>query len=159
MMANFLENHNRLPQNLAEIKKSSRFSKNCGSRKKVKWIAENFISRTIAGIILIVATYVFYFLSEKFAIYLLILIIIYTLTLILTNFIVTKSKKIQILTKPLESLLASITQCSNTTKNVDEIDIVLAYMAAKEWLELVYPEFYNEKDDVFLDNVLKELKK
>lgn len=156
MMVNFLEKHNRLPQNLSEIKNSSRFSNKCGSREKVKGFTKDFISRTIAGIVSIIAAYIFSFLSEKIAIYLLILIIVYTLSLILTSLILKKSKKMQFIVRPLESLLTSLTQCANTSRKVEEFDIVLAYVAATEWLKLVYPEFYNEKEDTFLDNVLRE---
>ena len=157
MMVNFLEKHNRLPKNMSEIKKSSRFSTNCGSREKVKGFTEDFICKTLAGIITIIIANIFSFVIENIAIFVLILILVYTLTLILSTLLLKKSKKLQFIVKPFETLLTSITQCANTKRNVDEFDIVLAYVAAKEWVKLVYPEFYNEEEDNFLDDFLKEL--
>ena len=55
-----------------------------------------------------------------------------------------------------ENLLNNIVQCANTSKKVNEVDFLLAYCVAKEWIKLVYPNFYDESEDTFLDNFFEE---
>lgn len=55
MMVNFLENNKRLPQNMQEVRKSSRFSTDCGSRNLIKGIAEDLISKILASILAVAA--------------------------------------------------------------------------------------------------------
>ena len=57
----------------------------------------------------------------------------------------------------MEKALTNIAQSTNTTRQVNDKDIILAYCAAKPWLETVYPEFYNESDDDFWKHRLKEI--
>jgi hypothetical protein len=61
-----------------------------------------------------------------------------------------KYNKLDFIIKPIQKVLNIIVQCSNTTKKVDDNDIIMAYCAAREWLKIVYPEFYNEEEDIFL---------
>ena len=51
--------------------------------------------------------------------------------------------------KPTKKVLTNIAQCANTTSKVKDRDIILAYSVAKPWLQVVYPEFYNENEDIF----------
>ena len=43
----------------------------------------------------------------------------------------------------------NLLQYANTSKNVYDYEIYLAYRAAREWIQIVYPEFYNKDQDVF----------
>ena len=55
----------------------------------------------------------------------------------------------------IEKCVTNVNQRVVTTKNVKDKDIILAYYAAREWMKLVYPEFYNKKDDVFLEKYVE----
>lgn len=155
MMANFLENNKRLPINMEEFKKTTRFCHDCGSRKRVREIVQSFIEGIISAfliifltsimnkicnnlnvIIVLIITFVIYF----GAIYVLRKLINYGIL----NFIV----------EPVLNITNNIIQCSNTTKKVEDNDILLAYLAAKYWMKVVHPEFYIE-DDSFYNECIK----
>ena len=53
---------------------------------------------------------------------------------------------------PIKRALTNIAQCGNTTKNVKDKDILLAYRVASVWMQVVYPEFYKKDEDVFMKN-------
>lgn len=53
MMVNFLEINKRLPKNIEEVKKYSRFSSECGSRKLIEGIVEELIRSIIATVLTI----------------------------------------------------------------------------------------------------------
>lgn len=156
MMVNFLETHKRLPKSLKELKKSSRFSKGCNSREKITGFTENYLSLAFAGIITYFAECFLSFLFKNIIIYIIILILIYVVFYFSTNIALKKIKKLKIIVTPLENLLSNIVQCANTTKKVEGIDFLLVYLVAQKWIKLVYPEFYDENEDTFLDNFLEE---
>lgn len=60
-----------------------------------------------------------------------------------------KYKNLEFIINYIEDILNYIVQCANTTKNVKDKDLVLAYYAAKYWLKVVYPEFYSEDNNIF----------
>lgn len=56
MMVNFLEINKRLPKNIAEVKKSSRFSPNCGCRQLIKIIVKVFILSIVSTIFAVIVS-------------------------------------------------------------------------------------------------------
>jgi hypothetical protein len=50
-------------------------------------------------------------------------------------------------------VLTHIAQYANTTRKVKDEDLILAYYVARKWLQAVYPEYYDEKNDTFLNNI------
>lgn len=146
MMVNFLIKNNRLPQTMEEIRKSSRFSSVCGSRKSVTRITEIFIQNTITIILTImVGKIVVYFATDSITeMYLFFLT--FCLMIFIAKELVRIPKLVQPIITPIQKVLMYVMQYANTTKNVEESDIYLAYIAAKEWMKIVYPEFYKEED-------------
>lgn len=152
MMVNFLETNKRLPKNMQEIKKSSRFSYECGSRRLIQGIAEEFLAKILATIIAVISSSIYLTFFDNLIIDLIIFLSVYFLTIFISYRLLRKHGKMGFLVNPIKKVLTIIAQCGNTTKKVEEKDIYLAYCAAKEWMKIVYPEFYNEDEDVFLKN-------
>lgn len=155
MMVNFLETNKRLPKSIEEVKKSSRFSPECGSRELIKGIAEELIRSIVATIFtVIVSVIVSHFSSNSVT-----NVIVFSSTYFLVKFVVgkaiTKYGALNFIIKPIKKVLTNIAQCANTTNNVKDRDIILAYSVAKPWLQVVYPEFYNENEDIFWKQYLK----
>ena len=146
-MVNFLQINKRLPKNIEEVKKSSRFSTECGSRELIKGIAEDFV-RSIIAIIFTAIAYgiISHFLSNSVIIFICFLSNYYTLRFIVGK-LITKYGILNFAIKPLNKVLTNIIQCANTTANVKDKDIAMAYYVSKAWLQIVYPEFYNGNDD------------
>lgn len=151
MMVNFLEINKRLPKNIEEVKKSSRFSPECGSRELIKGSAERFIRGIVATIFTVI---VLHFSSNSVT-----NVIIFLFTYYLVNFVVgkaiTKYGALNFIIMPIKKVLTNIAQCANTTSKVRDRDIILAYSVAKTWLQVVYPEFYNKSEDIFWKQYLK----
>lgn len=147
MMVNFLQINKRLPKNIEEVKKSSRFSTECGSRELIKGIAEDFV-RSIIAIIFTAIAYgiISHFSSNSVIIFICFLSNYYTLRFIVGK-LITKYGILNFAIKPLNKVLTNIIQCVNTTANVKDKDIAMAYYVSKAWLQIVYPEFYNGNDD------------
>lgn len=150
MMANFLEKNKRLPQNMKEIKETSRFRVECGSRKKIQDSVEIFVQNILAVIIAICIDNLAFQNFQKGLIY----GIIFTVTYLIISYgvwiLIHKYNKLRFIIKPIENMLNNVVQCSNTTTKVRNSDLQLAYYAAKHWLQIVYPEFYSEDDnDIF----------
>lgn len=154
MMANFLKIHKRLPRNLEEFKETSRFSTNCGSRKMIDGIAENFIRDILASIIwVVVSSFIFCFYENITAeIAIIIFLGLYYFTIFVLNIFINKRKKMTFIINPMKRVLTYIVQYGNTTLKVKDGDIMLAYCVAREWIQVVYPEFYNKDDDIFEKN-------
>lgn len=155
MMVNFLEINKRLPKNIEEVKKSSRFSPECGSRELIKGIAEELIRSIVATIFtVIVSVIVSHFSSNSVT-----NAIVFLSTYYLVKFVVGKAIKkygaLNFIIKPIKKVLTNIAQCANTTSKVKDRDIILAYSVAKPWLQVVYPEFYNEDEDIFWKQYFK----
>lgn len=146
MMVNFLENNKRLPHNIEEVKKYSRFSQNCGSRFLIIEIIEDFMRSIIAFIgvtfinefIIIFFHHTLYF-ADLFFLYLFV-------DFVLKN-LISKLDKLNFILIPIEKLLNLFIQCANTTSKVKNNDILLAYSVVRRWIKIVYPEFYNVNDD------------
>lgn len=150
MMVNFLEKNKRLPKNMKEIKETSRFCVDCGSRKKIRESTENFITSMFSAIIVFcIEQLIFQNYQNE-----LLLGIIFSFSYIGIYYgvwiLIHKYNKLRFIIKPIENMLNNIVQYSNTTKKVKNNDLQLAYYVAKHWLQIVYPEFYSEDDnDIF----------
>lgn len=152
MMVNFLENNKRLPKNMQEIRKSSRFSKDCGSRDLIKGIAEELVSKILASILAVVANALYLVFFENTIGELIVFLGVYYLTSFIVGRLLKKHGKMGFIIKPLKRVLTNIAQCANTTKKVEDKDIILAYCVARVWMQVVYPEFYKQEEDVFMNN-------
>ncbi len=141
MVCNFLEKNLRLPRNMSEIKNSSRFHKDCGECIVYSESTPYFIQSLLTTIV--TSFVVKYCKNTPFAF----IFAIYTVIGYIVGILIIKYKKLDFIIKTINLALGYILQCFSTTKNVKDNDIILAYYAAKCWLKIVYPEFYN-KDDV-----------
>ncbi len=146
MMVNFLDKNKRLPQNMSEIKSTTRFNDNCGSGKMTLEYARDFVHNTVTAVLAII---IGNFITQnwKNGLHLYIFIVIYIAIGSIVEVLIRKYNKLYFIIKPMQKLLSNIIQYSNTTKKVEDNDIILAFCAAKEWLKIVYPEFYNDKDE------------
>lgn len=153
IICNFIEKNKRLPREWNEIQKSARFSNTCGSIRIMKDLAEKSVHCILYGILFscigIIAG--FFIQSEK------ILLILYGINIFLLNIVVSylvkKYKIFDDLRKKLQHLYGHFLQYGNTTKNVKEKDIILAYSVASVWLQIVYPKYYDkDKDSKFTRN-------
>lgn len=152
MMVNFIEKNKRLPKSVKEFKTASRFCNGCGSRKLIEGIAEEFISKIVATIIAAISSIMCIAFMHNEIIESIIIIAVYIGVIILLEKLLKKWKKLNFLIEPIRKGLTRFAQCANTTKKVEDDDIFLAYYAAKEWIKVVYPEYYNKEQDVFLQN-------
>lgn len=146
MIVNFLQQNKRLPKNLKEFQKSSRFSIDCGSRKKIREFIGNFIQSIFAAIISIVLSILYFKITKTDLLSHTIFAITYFIIFYGIGILIHKYHKLNFIITPIENMLNNVIQCFNTTKKVDNRDLQLAYYAAEEWLQIVYPEFYNEED-------------
>lgn len=152
MMVNFLENNKRLPKNMQEVRKSSRFSTDCGSRNLIKGIAEDLISKILASILAVAANALYLVFFENAIGELIVFLGVYYLTSFIVGRLLKKHGKMGFVINPIKRVLTNIAQCANTTKKVEDKDIILAYCVARVWMQVVYPEFYKQEDDVFMNN-------
>ena len=155
MMVNFLETYKRLPKSIEEVKKSSRFSSECGSRELMKGIAEELIRSIVAAIFTVIVSVVVSHFSSNSATYEIMFLATYFLVKFVVGKAITKYGALNFIVKPIKKVLTNIAQCADTTRNVKDRDIILAYSAARPWLQVVYPEFYNENEDIFWKQYLK----
>lgn len=149
-IVNFIMKNSRLPQNMKEIKKSSRFTVGCDSIEKEEVWVKAFVACIFADLYVSCSFIIIYLIfpnielvSEK------ILLIAYLITYLVIAFINIRmilkgnyKKIINILMKGMNYFL----QCFNTTNKVEETDILLAFYAAKYWVKRVYPEYYTDND-------------
>lgn len=154
MMINFLEKNRRLPKNMQEIRKSSRFSTDCGSKELIKGTVEDFISKMFAIIMAFAISSCVAYFFKNIITELIVFFGAYYLFKFIASTFFKKNKKMETVVKPIKNVLTNIVQYANTTKKVKDEDIFLAYCVAKEWIQVVYPEFYNQEEDVFLNNYL-----
>lgn len=155
MMVNFLETYKRLPKSIEEVKKSSRFSPECGSRELIKGIAEELIRSIVATIFTVIVSVVVSHFSSNSATYVIMFLATYFLVKFVVGKAITKYGALNFIVKPIKKVLTNIAQCANTTSKVKDRDIILAYSVARPWLQVVYPEFYNENEDIFWKQYLK----
>lgn len=147
MLANFLEKNRRLPRSIKEVKESSRFAKKCGTRYNIIPYTRIFIQGIIISLLVVaIATVV---LPKEFHNTRIEHEFIAVLYLVL-NFIVELFEiyqKVDFLAMPISKWVSIPIQCINTTRYVKRNDIRLAYYAAREWLKIVYPEYYRDGND------------
>lgn len=131
MICNFIDSRQRLPISIHELKESSRFDVTCGS-------LEDFI----------------YFLHDlHFSFYLYASLLIYVILLFTYDYISFEKKiiitiilaTIMILLLILSDLINLFIQLFNTTSNVTNDSLYLAYFVAREWMLHEYPEYASEK--------------
>ena len=149
MMVNFLEMNKRLPKNIEEVKKSSRFSPDCGSRKLIKGIAEELIQSIIATLFTVIVSMIVSKFSSDAITYVIVFVFTYYSIKLVIGKVIIKNSTLDFIINPIKKVLTNIAQCANTTSKVKDKDIILAYSVAKPWLQVVYPEFYNENEDIF----------
>lgn len=152
MMANFLETNQRLPRSIEEVKSASRFCEDCGTRKLISGNSELFFSKLSAFIVSIIASGICNHFSDNKIIHLTVVSVTFCLVSIVARIILDKYKKTEKLTEPLTIACSKLIQRINTTSKVKDRDIILAFCAARAWLELVYPEYCTEDDDLFITN-------
>lgn len=155
MMVNFLEINKRLPKSIEEVKKSSRFSPECSSRELIKGIAEELIQSIVATIFTVIVSVVVSHFSSNSATYVIVFFATYFLVRFVVGKAITKYGALSFIVKPIKKVLTNIAQCAITTSKVKDRDIILAYSVARQWLQVVYPEFYNENEDIFWKQYLK----
>lgn len=147
MMVNFLEEKKRLPKNISEIKNISRFTDDCGSREITIGYTSNFIQNVFTSLISVcVGSYITQNRKNEMLLFIFVYIVIGFIIWILE-----KSNKLDFIIKPVNKILNNLVQCCNTTNKIEDNDIILAYYAAREWIKIVYPEFYNEAEDTFYE--------
>lgn len=154
MMVNFLETNKRLPRNFEEVKKSSRFSSDCGSIELIEGVSEELVQNIVAIVITGFINSIVSRSSSSFTT----IVITFLLIYYFVKFIVGKLIELgafNFIIKPIKKVLNNIVQCFNTTSKVKDNDIMLAYCAAKEWLQVAYPEFYDKNDDLFWNKYIK----
>jgi len=149
MMVNFLKINKRLPKNIEEVKKSSRFSPKCGSRKRIEDVAEKLICGIAASIFTVVVNVIVSHFSSNPVTNAIVLLSTYFLVGFVVRKAITKYGTLNFIIEPIKKVSTNIVQCATTTSKVKDRDIILAYSVAKAWLQVVYPEFYNENEDIF----------
>ena len=142
MMANFLEKNKRLPKDIEELKKSSRFCSDCGSRKLISNSTDEFISRIIASIVAVAASSLYLVFFKNNLVNLIIFCGVYFVIIFLVERLLKRNQKLDFITAPIKNVLTNLVQCANTTKKVQDKDLMLAYRVAAVWMQIVYPEFH-----------------
>ncbi len=155
MMTNFLQINKRLPMSIEEVKKSSRFSPECGSRELIKGFSESLIQGIVASIFTVIVSVIVSHFSSNSLTNVIVVLSTYYLVQFVVGITITKYGALNFIIKPIKKVLTNITQCANTTSKVKDRDILLAYCAAKRWLQIAYPEFYNKDEDIFWKKYLK----
>lgn len=134
---------------MKEIKEASRFSIDCGSRKKIRGATEDFVQSIFTVIIVCSIIYPVSQNCKNGLLLGIIFLVIYSIIFYVMWILLHKYKNLEFIINYIEDILNYIVQCANTTKNVKDKDLVLAYYAAKYWLKVVYPEFYSEDNNIF----------
>lgn len=155
MMVNFLEINKRLPKNIEEVKKSSRFSPDCSRKKLIEGTSEGFIQNIVAIIFTFIASVIVSHFSSSFTAYVIVFFTTYFLVIYVAGKTITKYNAFNFIIKPIKKVLTNVIQCASTTSKVKDKDIIMAYSVAKEWLQVVYPEFYNENENNFWKQYFK----
>ena len=153
-MIDFLEKYKRLPRTMEEIKNASRFTPHCGCRELVEQIGSRFFLDFVSAVIAFAVYTVNVFVNSSIAFEM------FIITFFLAKFIVLRLINNEYLLDYIEKLQDGLTylmQLANTTEDYDEYDAVLVYFVARERLKLVYPNFYDEETDTFLDNLMLKI--
>lgn len=102
MMVNFLEINKRLPKNIEEVKKSSRFSPECGSRELIKGIAEELIRSIIATIFTAIVSIIVSHFSSNFLTNIIVFLSTYYLVKFVVGKAITKYGALNFIIKPIK---------------------------------------------------------
>ena len=149
MMLNFLEKNKRLPRSMEELKSSSRFTVDCGSRKKIHYDVESSVIFFVSTVLSYpIVTFIIQPRCKGEVLEVFLSMTVFTcIGFCVTNLIYLK--KLRFFVKIVENALNYIIQLANTTRNVKEKDLQIAYCAANLWLQIAYPQFYSEEDRIF----------
>lgn len=145
MMVNFMEKHKRLPKTLEELKKASRFSSDCGTRNRVESCARVSVQILISSVV----GYFSKFLVSGDGAGLIIYIVSYLIVYIGIGLLSQPGRCLHFLIVPVRRVFNYVGQLGNTTKNVRDEDLHLAYRVCWVWIQIVYPEyFYDDIDEL-----------
>lgn len=146
-MANFIKYNKRLPKNMEEIKRTSRFSLYCGSRASFYRIVEDFIKNMFVIIITIATKNWVQYMCGYIIVYPIIYLVYFLIIRVIFDKKIEENHVYKNIVEATSILLGYILQCVNTTSKVEDKDIFLAYSVAKIWMQIVYPEYYNPNDE------------
>lgn len=154
MMANFLEKNKRLPKNVEEFKKASRFHKSCGSSYYIKGTPQDFISCIVAAILTFIINVVIRYFTENEIVELIVVFLSYYIICFVVRKILNATTKFDFLVQPIEDMFTKIVQIGNTCskRKLREDDLALVYFVAYRWIQIVYPEFYNGEPDSIVNS-------
>ena len=146
MMINFMEKYSRLPESFQEIKRISKFRKYDEGLNQTIDLVVNFVAHIVSiemimfiTIVLVIATYQDMNITEADLVSM--IVIAYSM-LFFVNKKIAEKGKYDFIINPIQMGINCLIQCCIKTRNVKVEDIVLAFYASKEWLEMVYPEIY-----------------
>lgn len=142
MMYNYLEQNRRMPSSIYELKKSSRFSKECGSVYRMQKCAESFVKSLIGLIAILLASGIVQRLTNNQQIREFFVICVFFSMLIFTSIMIDKNSKFKKLVDLVSIQIGKLLQLGNTVpKNkVKKEDYELVFYVAREWMQIVYPE-------------------
>ena len=159
MIINFIQKNRRLPRNTQEYKRASRFNDDCGSIKKIRYEINEFLQNMITIIIVLLIEIFVIKIQQVIKLsssidydYVYVYVYVYAYIYMTVFYVVRKMLKdnrFKVIRRKTEIIINKIIQCSNTTKNVKERDLELAYCAAEQWMKIVYHEYYEENDNIF----------
>ena len=153
MIINFIQKNRRLPRNTQEYKRASRFDDDCGSIKKIRYEINEFLQNMITIIIVLLIEIFVIKIQQVIKLSSSIDYVYVYAYIYMTVFYVVrkmlKDNRFKVIRRKIEIIINKIIQCSNTTKNVKERDLELAYCAAEQWMKIVYHEYYEENDNIF----------
>lgn len=157
----FVLKNKRLPQTINELKKTTRFTIDCGCKQRVVGFSDIYIMIIVSfiiafGVALLVDTYVGYWVVMDLLFGLFFIILLFSLNLTLIFGLSPKFKK---LSSSLNKYFIYFIELANTTSKPREIDYFVAYYAAKVWVISLHPEFYDSQEDTFLDNESETISK
>lgn len=154
MIVNFIEKYQKLPITMQELQKSSRFNSNCGGIKDFISFIKFFHGFFPMLLVLVINPCVFLLKLNIIPLQLRLVILLFIAVII---FIFIRKR----LYLPFRKRLNFIIQLFNTTSNVSEDSLILAYFVARAWILNQYPEYANEdwmQHSEFLDNFpIKEI--
>lgn len=143
IIINFINNHQRLPTSIKELRKTSHFYKDCHSLTEFLHSFNFFIYWRVS--LLYYCNFVFH--QEKIFKGIILIVLIILLEILLELLLEKKSY-----------WLNFFLQLSNTTSHVDDDALYLAYFVAREWISRDYPEYLSEEwmqNSEFLDDVTR----
>ena len=157
MMIKYMEENNQIPTKLSEVRKYSPLNLSCGSRFNVETEAENFSLSLISIVITIVFSLMIQWIFNNPGLTLITAMLAYIILSFGIPILYRKNKNIfSQIVKPIKNTIILINQLTLTSRKVKDDDLLLAYLAARMWMMIVYPEFYDsERDDtIWRENIV-----